>query len=123
MLRLCVLFCCALLWTAGCKTSEEPAPAAGDTVGTTPGTPAEASDGIVSGTGTIRFVALEGGFYGLYAQDSTRYNPLNLEDRYRRDGLEVRFRIRLKPDQVTIQMWGTPAEVIEMEPLDVIDQP
>jgi hypothetical protein len=47
---------------------------------------------IVSGLGTVRYVEMEGGFYGIVADDSTRYLPQDLGTDYREDGLRVRFR-------------------------------
>ena len=67
------------------------------------------------GVGTITYLDLEGGFYGLVADDGARYDPLNLEEAYREDRLRVRFRVRIKSDVMTIRMWGTPVEVVEME--------
>lgn len=72
---------------------------------------------VVSGVGTIRYIDLEGGFYGLVADDSTRYNPTNLEDAFKEDGLRVRFR-GAREDVMTIQMWGTPLRITNMLRLD-----
>jgi hypothetical protein len=77
----------------------------------------EAQNGEVSGTGTIHYVDLEGGFYGLTAETGARYYPLDLPDGMMRDGLRVRFRVRIQPDVMTITMWGTPVEVLEITAL------
>lgn len=77
----------------------------------------EAENGEIAGNGTIHYVDLEGGFYGLTAETGARYYPLDLPDDMMRDGLRVRFRIRVQPDVMTITMWGTPVEVLEMSPL------
>ena len=69
---------------------------------------------IVSGVGTVQYVELEGGFYGLVADDSTRYNPQNLAEEYRQDGLRVRFRAVTKDDVMTTQMWGRPIEILDI---------
>lgn len=73
---------------------------------------------IVSDVGTIRYQDLEGGFYGLETDDGDRYNPLNLDARFRQDGLRVRFRAVKQDEVATIQMWGTPVRILEMLPLD-----
>jgi hypothetical protein len=70
---------------------------------------------IVSGIGTIQYVELEGGFYGLVADDSTRYNPQNLDEAYREDGLRVRFRGTVEDDVMTTQMWGQVLQILEMQ--------
>ncbi|MGI9175697.1 MAG: hypothetical protein ACR2GR_10310 [Rhodothermales bacterium] len=74
---------------------------------------APAPQDIVSGVGTIRYVDLEGGFYGLVANDSTRYTPTNLDAEFQEDGLEVRFRGELQ-DVMTMQMWGKPLEILDI---------
>jgi hypothetical protein len=64
--------------------------------------------------GTIVYLELEGGFYGIAAEDGERYFPINLGVPYRQDGLRVTFDMRLRPDIMTTVMWGTPVEIIEM---------
>ena len=69
---------------------------------------------IVSGLGTVRYVELEGGFYGIVADDSTRYLPQDLGTDYREDGLRVRFRAAVQDSAMTMEMWGTPVELIDI---------
>ncbi|WP_083608763.1 DUF333 domain-containing protein [Methanoculleus chikugoensis] len=68
----------------------------------------------VSGNGTIAFVDLEGGFYGIVADDGERYLPADLPQEFRADGLRVRFVVDLVDETATIQQWGTPVEVVEI---------
>lgn len=83
--------------------------------GRAPGPVAE--DGVIEGRGVVHYVDLEGGFYGLTADTGARYYPIDLPETLTRDGLRVRFRVRVQPDVMTIVMWGTPVEVLEMTPL------
>ncbi|PSQ70670.1 MAG: hypothetical protein BRD38_04875 [Bacteroidetes bacterium QH_9_67_14] len=69
---------------------------------------------IVSGLGTVRYVQLEGGFYGIVADDSTRYLPQDLGTDYREDGLRVRFRAAVQDSAMTMEMWGTPVEMLDI---------
>ncbi|WP_301664029.1 putative hemolysin [Methanoculleus frigidifontis] len=73
---------------------------------------------IVAKNGTITYVDLEGGFYGIVAEDGTRYLPLNLSEEYRVDGMNVTFVGSLREDTVTIQQWGTPIEIAAIEQTD-----
>lgn len=57
-------------------------------------------------TGTIRYVRLERGFYGIFADNGRHYDPINLPPEYRRHGLRVAFQ-GTKMDMVSIHMWGT----------------
>jgi len=79
---------------------------------------AEDPPGTVSGLGTITYLDLEGGFFGLIADEGAKYDLLNLDEVFQQDGLRVRFRVRLRPDVATIRMWGRPAEVVAIARLD-----
>ncbi len=75
---------------------------------------------IVAANGTITYVDLEGGFYGIVAEDGTRYLPLNLSEEYRVDGMNVTFVASVQEDTVTIQQWGTPVEILSIEETDAV---
>lgn len=66
----------------------------------------------------VELISLEGGFFGLIAEDGTKYLPLNLPEGFRRDGLRVKVRGRLKEEAVTIYMWGKPLEVLDITALE-----
>ncbi|WP_342676535.1 hypothetical protein [Methanofollis sp. UBA420] len=65
-------------------------------------------------TGTVTYIDLEGGFYGIVADDGTRYLPLDLDPAFEQDNLSVTFTVE-KVDVATIQQWGTPVKVISIE--------
>ncbi len=69
---------------------------------------------IVSGTGTIRFYSLEGGFFAIRGDDQVTYDPLNLQDDFKRDGLRVRFRARIRSDMGGVHMVGPIVELLEI---------
>ncbi|HAK59117.1 MAG TPA: hypothetical protein DCO77_01870, partial [Nitrospiraceae bacterium] len=52
----------------------------------------------ISGTGTIRYISLEGGFYGIAGDDGKKYLPLHLTQEFKADGLRVTFRPRVRTD-------------------------
>ncbi len=103
----------ALLAATACSTNPPP-----ETVTPPSETPDDAAPGQVAGVGTIQFFDLEGGFYGLVADDGARYDPLNLDEAFQQDGLRVRFRARLRTGVLTIRQWGKPVEILEMARLD-----
>ena len=72
------------------------------------------ADSVIQGIGTIRYVDVEGGFYGIVDTSGTKYDPTPLADRFQEDGLRVRFEVTEK-DVLTTRMWGTPVEVLHME--------
>jgi putative hemolysin len=67
---------------------------------------------LVAGNGTIRFIDLEGGFYGIVTDDGGRYLPLALPERYRLDGMRVTFAAEVEEGVATLQQWGTPVTII-----------
>jgi len=69
----------------------------------------------ISDSGTVEFIDLEGGFYGIVATGGEHYLPLNLPDAFRVDGLKVTFTARTAPDTNTIYMWGTPVTILSIE--------
>lgn len=67
--------------------------------------------------GTVRYIELEGGFYGLVADDGQKYNPVNLPKEYQKDGLRVKFQVKGKKGAVGIHMWGKIVNIIKIERL------
>jgi hypothetical protein len=65
---------------------------------------------------TIRWQEIEGGFFGIVADDGSRYDPINLSAVFRQDGLRVR--IEATPTNgPSIHMWGTPIEILSIRAL------
>jgi len=81
---------------------------------------------IISATGTIKYIPLEGGFYGIITDKGEKYLPLNLPDEFKKDRLKVWFKARPKK-VATVYMWGKPIKILEIRyiksvyHLDVID--
>lgn len=61
-------------------------------------------------TGTVVYMDLEGGFYGI-AGDDVNYDPLNLGEEFREDGLKVEFTAYLVEDMASSHMWGQLVEI------------
>lgn len=76
---------------------------------------------VISSTGTVRYIDLEGGFYGIVADDSTRYLPNELDAAFQQDGLRVRFRAQVREGVVTMQMWGQPVRLLDVVALHADD--
>lgn len=69
----------------------------------------------ISGTGVIKYIDIEGGFYGIIADDGQKFLPRNLPTDFKKDGLRIAFQVKLLTGVVSIQMWGKPVEVVSME--------
>ena len=57
----------------------------------------------VSGSGTVVYIDLEGGFYGIVSEDGKEYLPLNLPPQYQENGISVVFEGVIREDMYTIQ--------------------
>lgn len=68
-------------------------------------------------TATVRFIPIEGGFYGLRGDDSVTYDPTNLAESFRVDGLRVRSRLQVRNDLVGIHAVGPIVDIIEIKTL------
>ena len=72
-------------------------------------------ENIISGIATVKYISLEGGFYGLVSDDNKSYNPITLPKEFQIDGLKVKFKARVSKDQESFYMWGTIIEIIDIE--------
>jgi len=66
---------------------------------------------IVRDNGTVVYIELEGGFYGIITEQDKQYNPINLPEAFKQDSLSVYFEGRIREDIVSIQQWGTIIEL------------
>jgi hypothetical protein len=76
-----------------------------------------ATEGNTSGTGTIRFLSFEGGFYGIVSDDGKHYDPSNLSPEFQVNGLRVKFVVSIL-HVATYHMWGVPVWILHIEKLD-----
>jgi len=65
-------------------------------------------------TGTVKYLDFEGGFYGIIADDDSHYDPLNLPESFKIDGLKVIFSAIIKRGIITFHMWGLVIEIIDI---------
>ncbi len=93
----------ASLLFVGCKTTSEQAP---DET-----TQPQIVDGMLA---TVKYIDLEGGFYGIESDAGVSYLPINLEDEYKEDGLRIVFKMRERNDIMTTKMWGKTIEITEI---------
>ncbi|NIQ04784.1 MAG: hypothetical protein GWO20_03335 [Candidatus Korarchaeota archaeon] len=68
------------------------------------------SSDVIIDIGTVQYIHLEGGFYGIITDNGTPYLPLNLPPPYKIDGLRIWFKAKPKP-VFTYYMWGRPIEI------------
>ncbi|RMF08650.1 MAG: hypothetical protein D6762_05190 [Candidatus Neomarinimicrobiota bacterium] len=73
---------------------------------------------LISGPGTVHYLDLEGGFYGIITDDGDHLDPRNLPASYQIDSLRVQFKAETVPGAVTVHMWGRVVDLLWIRPLD-----
>ena len=68
-------------------------------------------------TCTIKYISIEGGFYGIVTDDDIKYDPINLDEEFKKDGLRVLFTLKTLKDRMSFRMWGDMIEIIRIEKL------
>lgn len=65
-----------------------------------PGT--ESGDkGFLNAKGIVKYLSLEGGFYGIITGDNQHFDPLNLPKEFQKDGMQIYFKYVKRKDIVT----------------------
>jgi len=75
-------------------------------------------DDIIFETGTVKYIDIEGGFFGIIGDSGKNYNPINLSEEFQKDNLRVSFDAKIREDMVSFHMWGTLIEIVRIEKLD-----
>lgn len=111
---LLVLSLSAVLFLVGCASGDAPRTPGGAQQPDFDDDDTSNLENIVSAVGTVRYIDLEGGFYGIETDQGDKYLPQNLADEYQQDGMRVRFRAQIQEDVMTTQMWGQPVQVLNI---------
>ena len=64
---------------------------------------------------TVNYYDFEGGFYGLTSKAGDKLLPMNLAKQYKLQGTILKVKGELIKDMMTIQQWGQPFRIIEVE--------
>ena len=64
--------------------------------------------------GSIVYKDLEGGFFAIKGDDGRIYDPINLPDPFKKDGLKVKVYAKLRKDMGSIYMVGDIIEIIDV---------
>jgi hypothetical protein len=65
--------------------------------------------------GIVRYVDLEGSFYAIVDDSGAGYDPNNLPAAFQQDGRRVTGLARVRNDMVSVHMWGTIVDVLQIE--------
>lgn len=69
-------------------------------------------------TGTVSYIDLEGGFYGILGDDGRHYDPVDLPKPFRQNGLRVNFWPDACRDCASTHMWGSIIRLKKIERLE-----
>ena len=64
--------------------------------------------------GEVKHLTIEGGFWGIVAEDGQRYDPGKLPREFEQAGRKVRVVARRTPDQISYRQWGQLIEIVEI---------
>jgi hypothetical protein len=74
----------------------------------------KSNENVISGSGMVQFVDIDGGFYGIITGWDEKYEPINLSEDFQQDGLMVDIEATIRSDLVSTHMWGTPIEILHI---------
>ena len=63
--------------------------------------------------GTIIYNDFEGGFYGIITEDGKKLDPINLDKKFKSDGLILRGQFKELKEQTSTHQWGVIVEIKE----------
>ncbi len=113
ILNIMRMSCCLFLtisWLFGChstETTQEQLSAKPDRAQK----PQQISDYMMA---TVKYIPLEGGFYGLMTEDNQKLLASNLDKKYFSEGTVLRFRIQPVEGIMTIQQWGKSVKISDV---------
>ena len=64
--------------------------------------------------GTVAYKNIEGGFYAIDGDDGSKYDPINLAETFRKDGLRVKVTARPRVGAMSFHMYGAIIEVVNI---------
>lgn len=67
--------------------------------------------------GTVTFVNLEGGFWGIVSEDGKKYDPISLPAEFQHEGLQVQAE-GLVQDLMSVHMWGIIIKITSITKID-----
>ena len=67
--------------------------------------------------GTIKFISIEGSFFGIVTDDNINLDPINLPQEYKIEGKRIQFKYSEKKDMASFHMWGIIVEITEIKEL------
>lgn len=67
--------------------------------------------------GTVKHLDLEGGFWGIVAENGKEYRPVNMPEQLKHDGEAVEVTLKGVEEEMSLHMWGEPVKVVSFHTL------
>ena len=115
--KLATLILSVLMVSACAAQSDQIAKTKSETSTMTEPTQPAISENTISATGTIRYQDIEGGFWGIIGDDGIKYDPMELDSQFQKEGLRVSFKASPETDMMSTHMWGT---IINLSHIEII---
>ncbi len=64
--------------------------------------------------GKVTYKSMVGGFYAIEGDDGKKYDPVNLPEPFKKDGLKVDMTARLKKGAMGFHMYGAIIEIVNI---------
>jgi len=80
----------------------------------TPMSASSPDNGTIMIQGTIVHKSIEGGFFAIESNDGKTYDPVNLPEAFKKGGLKVKVKAKLRKDMGSIRMVGDSIEIIDI---------
>jgi hypothetical protein len=64
--------------------------------------------------GAVHYLDVEGGIFAIESSDGTKYNPINLPESYKHDGMPIEADARVRTDLVSPAMIGPMLELLRV---------
>ncbi|MFW6111073.1 MAG: hypothetical protein ACOC6H_03460 [Thermoproteota archaeon] len=71
----------------------------------------------VQDEGTVVWLNLEGGFWGIKGDDGEHYRPIHLDSEFQTHGLRVDFKAEIRSDLASFHMWGKTVKILAIQKL------
>lgn len=71
--------------------------------------------------GTVKFIEFEGGFFGIITDDGAKYDPINLPNEFKVNGLRIEFNFNERKGGMSFHQWGTIIEITEIKEIKNYD--
>lgn len=65
--------------------------------------------------GSVKYISLEGGFYGIISDKNENFDPINLPKEFQKDDLKILFSYKERNDLYSFHMWGKIIELTEIK--------